>query len=67
MRDPKRIPRILAKVRAVWEMKNDQRFFQLMDNYVTGWNQWQSPMIFYIEDDDLEEHLDKIISGEIEI
>jgi hypothetical protein len=67
MRDAERIPRILDKLRQVWETKPDMRFFQLMDNYVTGHNNWQSPSIYYIEDDRLEEHLDKIISGEIKI
>ena len=67
MRDPERIPRIMRKMAKVWEMKPDQRFFQLMDNYVTGYNQWQSPFIFQIQDKDLEEHLDKILSGEIKI
>jgi hypothetical protein len=67
MRDPKRIPRILEKMQLVWEMRPDQRLFQLMDNYITGYNKWQSSFIFYVEDDELEAHLDKIISGEIEI
>lgn len=65
VRDPKRILRILNKLRQVWDMKPDQRFCQLFENYVIGYNNWG--MLFYVEDNDLERHLDEIISGEIKI
>jgi uncharacterized protein YihD (DUF1040 family) len=48
MRDPNRIPRVLAKVQAYWEQHPDLRLAQLVTNMNVGTD------AFYLEDDDLE-------------
>jgi hypothetical protein len=59
MRDPARIERIGRKLITVWHMKPDWRLCQTISNlHGTG-----PQDIFYTEDDDLEEVLDKIIEN----
>ena len=70
MRDPKRIKRISDKIALVWETYPDQRLFQLFFNYgffprAEKLGTVQDP--FNLEDDLVEAHLDKIISGEIKM
>lgn len=53
MRDPARIPRILAKLEKLWEQYPDQRLGQLLENFVYG-----RVNLFYPEDDKAEGQLD---------
>ena len=53
MRDPGRIKRILAALRAVWKENPDMRFGQLICNAV------REDMLYYIEDDTLVKALEK--------
>ena len=53
MRDPKRIPRILAKVEKIWEKYPDMRLIQLLH-----WLAETTPP-FYFEDELLEKRIDK--------
>lgn len=53
-RDPKRIPRILAKLEKVWKKNPDLRLGQLITNCWTN----SSNVLFYVEDDVLEKGLD---------
>ncbi len=48
MREPERIPRIMAKLQKLWEKYPELRFFQLIN--VTE--------LFYLEDDDFEKQTD---------
>lgn len=56
MRDPARIDKILAAVRAAWIKQPDTRLGQLLDNltYQPGGGKID---VFYIEDDNLLERL----------
>ena len=61
MRDPKRIPIILEKIRKLWEAYPDLRLGQLV--YNAAWDSREKGVdVFYTEDDALEEGLD-ILSG----
>lgn len=53
MRDPGRIKRVLAALRAVWEENPDMRLGQLICNAV------REDMLYYIEDDTLVKALEK--------
>lgn len=53
MRDPARIPRILAKIAAIWRTFPDLRLTQLIQNALAS-NQDN----YYVEDDKLEAALD---------
>lgn len=48
MRNPKRIPKMLARIKKIWDKNPDLRLMQLITN-VTD----HGPMTYYIEDDDL--------------
>jgi len=52
MRDIKRIKRILNRMEVVWTKHSDLRFGQLIDNI-------DNCDLFYLEDDDLENLLNK--------
>lgn len=52
MRDPKRIDKILAKVREVWKTYPDLRLLQLLHNCLEI-----GSMPYYLEDDELLEKL----------
>lgn len=56
MRDPKRIPEILEKLRVIWERVPDWRLGQLINNvtYVS------SVPAFYVEDEELIKDLDAL-------
>jgi len=54
MRDPKRIDKILTKVREVWKVYPDLRLLQLLHNCLES-----DPMAFYIEDDELLKRLNE--------
>ena len=53
MRDEKRIERIIRKVEWLWKLVPDWRLGQLVSN-IAG----KDPMLFYLEDEDLEPKLD---------
>ncbi|MDD3906494.1 MAG: hypothetical protein PHS46_08260 [Candidatus Omnitrophica bacterium] len=53
MRDKRRIKRILAKIRKVWEAYPDMRLGQLLNNF--AWDEARG--IFYREDDETEANL----------
>ena len=53
MRDPGRIKKVLAALRAVWEENPDMRLGQLICNAV------REDMLYYIEDDTLVKALEK--------
>ena len=59
MRDPNRIKRIPAMYEEIWKQNPDQRFRQL---YV---NLFGTDDLFYLEDNIVEEHLQKILQEEI--
>jgi len=63
MRDPKRIDRILDKIRILWNTHDQQRLGQILENYVffrgkRGDN--TSVALFYQEDTDTEHILDEM-------
>ena len=60
MRDPGRIKKILAALRAVWEENPDLRLGQLICNAV------REDMLYYIEDDTLVKALEKYYCVDIE-
>ena len=53
MRDPRRIKKVLAALRAVWKENPDMRLGQLICNAV------REDMLYYIEDDTLVKALEK--------
>lgn len=60
MRDPARIPRILAEVQHVWSLYPDLRLGQLLVNGTSCFR--NSISSFYIEDDELLEGLASLAS-----
>jgi hypothetical protein len=60
IRDPKRIGRIIRKFGKLWKANNDLRFGQLYDD-VANYNDKDG---YYLEDDLLEEYLDKLLEVE---
>ena len=70
MREKERINRIAEKIAEVWTKHPDQRLFQILFNYgfyprAEKLGTVQDP--FNLEDDIVEAHLDKILSGEVEM
>lgn len=53
MRDVNRIYDILVKFQDLWEQYHDQRFGQIISNYLVN----DKEDIFYIEDDELSQRL----------
>lgn len=53
MRDVNRIYDILVKFQDLWEQYSDQRFGQIISNYLVN----DKEDIFYIEDDELSKRL----------
>ena len=53
MRDVNRIYDILVKFQDLWEQYHDQRFGQIISNYLVN----DKEDIFYIEDDELSKRL----------
>ncbi len=73
MRDPKRIQRISAKLAELWRLHPDQRFFQLVENYIVPVSRmYHEPgdgsavlmFMFNLEDDVLERRLDELLAKE---
>lgn len=61
MRDPKRIPRIIAKIKQLWELTPDLRFGQLV-SYIVNWEEAKEQKdLFYIEDEDFAAKLEKVL------
>jgi len=64
MRDEKRIDKILDKVKVLWKMVPDERFGQVVENYLlTNKNRGDgtSAELFFTEDPIYEKQLDKYI------
>lgn len=53
MRDVNRIYDILVKFQDLWEQYPDQRFWQIISNYLVN----DKEDIFYIEDDEISQRL----------
>lgn len=53
MRDVNRIYDILVKFQDLWEQYHDQRFGQIISNYLVN----DKEDIFYIEDDEISQRL----------
>lgn len=60
MRDPNRIPRMLALVEQIWTKYPDFRLGQLVDN-AKEIGSGSSADIFYVEDVALEEGLERLL------
>jgi hypothetical protein len=61
MRPIERIERILYKLGRLWVQAPDQRLGQLLENYVFGYNAISNKQVFYVEDDDVEKQLTKVL------
>ena len=64
MRDEKRIDKILDKLKVLWKMVPDERFGQVVENYLlTNKNRGDSTSaeLFFTEDPVYEKQLDKYI------
>ncbi len=61
MRDPGRIPRSLEKLRALWHAYPDMRLGQLVENLAVSYK-LSPPDLFYIEDEDMEAHIDRVLA-----
>lgn len=57
MRDPKRIEKILADIKTIWEKYPDMRLGQLIGNVLEG------PSLYYVEDDSLVKALKDMYEG----
>lgn len=57
MRDPERIPRILALIKAIWETYPDLRLGQLIVNASPE----HEANLFYTDDDELEQKLKEFL------
>lgn len=55
MRDPNRIPDILAKVELLWKDSPDLRLMQLLMNVIGS--EAPCPQLYYLEDDELRKKL----------
>ena len=63
MRDPKRLDRILALLKKRWLKNDDQRFGQMLINNGIVTDDYQT---WSLEDDLLEEHLNKLENTDID-
>ena len=66
MRDPKRIWRITNKLFELWTMVPDQRFGQMLENYlypavIDSKHRTAAIVDWHLEDENLEKRLDKVI------
>jgi hypothetical protein len=66
MRDPKRIPRILEKLRQLWEQSPDLRLGQLVEN-CKSFSELPGAPTFYLEDDEMEKGIDAFIGEHKEL
>ena len=67
MRDPKRIPEILARLQLLWERYPDMRLGQLLENVYPnrpGMPPEYSRTAYYKEDEDFITELEKFYSSE---
>ena len=58
MRDPKRIPKILEKLRKVWEARPDLRLGQLIENVFPN-TEYDYISSYYVEDDEFIDTIEK--------
>lgn len=56
MRDPDRIPRIIERLKKIWEGVPDQRLCQLISNLAAM--EGKDGDLFYVEDDIIERGMD---------
>jgi hypothetical protein len=61
MRDPKRIDRMINKLRQVWHSSPDQRLGQLVCNLIAH---DEKSNVYQIEDDKWESQLDNVLKGD---
>ena len=67
MRDPKRIPKILERLRKLWEASPDMRLGQLLENVFPnrpGMSSKYSRIMYYLEDEVLVETLENFYKTE---
>jgi hypothetical protein len=60
-RDPKRIDRMIELLRQAWQLFPDERLTQLVIN--ASATDHDCGPIFYLEDDEMEQKLQKLIEG----
>jgi uncharacterized protein YihD (DUF1040 family) len=60
MRDPKRIEKVLNIIRGMWHTYPDMRLCQLL-GAAANVSGWKGTDLFYLEDDQLVEGLDKLL------
>jgi len=60
MRDPKRIDRILKKLKTIWMKYPDLRLFQLLGNCFPAQDN------YYVEDEELENRLKAVYREELD-
>jgi hypothetical protein len=62
MRDPERIARIILKLERLWQLVPDQRFGQLLENYIYPATLIKHASVavieWHLEDDKLEKRID---------
>ena len=58
-RQPERIPIILAELQKVWQEKPDLRLCQLMNILAKTYGDWITNDLFYLEDHDLKDAIEK--------
>ena len=61
MKELERIDRILNKIRKLWKLFPNQRFFQLGINFYFPEIK-NDDILFYLEDDKLEKHIDTMLA-----
>jgi hypothetical protein len=61
MRDPLRIDRICDDLKTLWKLHPDQRFGQILENYIFGCERQHKKCIFHIEDDVTELQLKRVL------
>lgn len=62
MRDPKRIDEVLNLIKSIWVSYPDLRLMQLMTSVLPKEGPWHDGDYFYMEDEELVEHLKYFLS-----
>jgi hypothetical protein len=62
MRDPKRIDYIIEAIRVIWKANPDYRFYQVVNAIYRKFPEGKD--WFFIEDNDLKDRIDEIVSQE---
>lgn len=61
-RDPKRIPRMLRSLEALWYTMPDMRLGQLVETLVATDPYYADSTPFYVEDEDMEVAIEKLLA-----